>query len=95
MNLVIFPLGQTSFHFVCTGFLAEVSRVDGATRSFQILSENQLIHTVQGISENSKFASNNISEDERFKSSAYTSHNRKLLKVLPLKKIVQGDTLEE
>lgn len=45
MNLVIFPLGQTSFHFVCTGFLAEVSGVDGATRSFQILSEklSQLI----------------------------------------------------
>lgn len=49
MNLMIFPLGQTSFHFDCAGFLAEVSGVDGATRSFQILSVNQLIDTVQGL----------------------------------------------
>lgn len=89
MNLMIFPLGQTSFHFDCAGFLAEVSGVDGATRSFQILSVNQLIDTVQGLSANFKLVSNNISEDEGFRSSAYTSHKRKLVKVLPLQKIVQ------
>lgn len=33
--------GTNLFHFVCTGFLAEVSGVDEARRSFQILSENQ------------------------------------------------------
>lgn len=93
MNLMIFPLGQTSFHFDCAGFLAEVSGVDGATRSFQILSVNQLIDTVQGLSANFKLVSN-ISEDEGFRSSAYTSHKRKLVKVLPLQKIVQEYVLE-
>lgn len=94
MNLVIFPLGKTSFHFDCAGFLAEVSGVDGAIRSFQILSGNQLIDTIQGLSENSKFVSNKISEDEGFRSSAYTSHKRKLVKVLSLQKIVQEDILK-
>lgn len=94
MNLMIFPLGQTSFHFDCAGFLAEISGVDGATRSFQILSVNQLIDTVQGLSANFKLVSNNISEDEGFRSSAYTSHKRKLVKVLPLQKIVQEYILE-
>jgi len=56
------------FHFTSTRFLAEDSKVDGAMRSFQIFCDNQLINTVQGFSEHSKFVSNVISEDEGFRS---------------------------
>lgn len=59
----------------------------------QGLSVNQLIDTVQGLSANFKLVSN-ISEDEGFRSSAYTSHKRKLVEVLPLQKIVQEYVLE-
>lgn len=56
------------FHFTCIGFLTEDSKVDGATRPFQIFSDDQLINTVQGFSEHSKFVSHDISEDEGFRS---------------------------
>lgn len=60
-----------------------------------IIECKSLIDTVQGLSGNSKFSSNIISEDEGFRSSAYTSHKRKIVKALPLQKIVQEDILEE
>lgn len=70
----VYELHNTSFgtnlffHFICIGFLAEDSKVDGAVRPFQIFSDESANNTVQGFSEHSKFVSNDISEDEGFRS---------------------------